>query len=64
LPPLLKGIAGLGMILAILGLIALNIWLAVSGIVLAYLGKSWYLDRMVWLYEDMRYVDEYQQWLY
>jgi hypothetical protein len=27
---------------------------AVFGVTLAYMGKSWFLDRMVWLYEDMK----------
>jgi hypothetical protein len=64
LPPFLNAIAGLGMILAMWGSVALNGWLAILGITLAYLGKSWYLDRMVWLYEDMKQIPEYQQWLY
>ena len=35
------------------------------GIVLAYLGKSWFLDRMVWLYEDMKNENEiYKSWDY
>lgn len=33
-------------------------------IVLAYLGKSWYLDRMVWIYEDMKHLPEYGKWEY
>jgi hypothetical protein len=64
LPPILNTISGIGMIFAIWGIIALNIWPAILGINLAYLGKSWYLDRMVWLYEDMKQIPEYQQWLY
>ncbi|MGD8400643.1 MAG: hypothetical protein PVH64_06875 [Bacillota bacterium] len=64
LPPFLNVLAGVGMIMAIWGLVALNIWLTISGILLAYLGKSWYLDRMVWLYEDMGCINEYQQWFY
>lgn len=30
----------------------------------ANLGKSWYLDRMVWLYEDMKDLPEYKKWLF
>jgi hypothetical protein len=38
---------------------------AVLGVALAYLGKSWYLDRMVWLYEDMKEKNElYRSWEY
>jgi hypothetical protein len=37
---------------------------SILGIALAYLGKSWHLDRMVWLYEDMKDLPEYKKWLY
>ena len=29
-----------------------------------FVGKLWFLDRMVWLYEDMKDVGEYGEWLY
>ena len=35
------------------------------GTVLVYAGKVWFLDRMVWLYEDMKdSTTEYSSWLY
>ena len=47
------------------GLFALQIWPAILGTVLIYLGKMWFLDRMVWLYEDMKdTTPEYKSWLY
>jgi len=49
---------------AIFGIVELAIWPAILGVVLAYVGKSWYLDRMVWLYEDMKDVPEYKKWLF
>jgi hypothetical protein len=52
------------MLLSIWAIIALSIWPAVLGVALAYLGKSWYLDRMVWLYEDMKHVPDYAKWSY
>ena len=63
-PNILNAISSVGMILAIYGIITLTIWPAVLGTALAYLGKSWYLDRMVWLYEDMSEWPEYKKWLY
>jgi hypothetical protein len=63
-PKILNGISSVGMLLSILVIITLFIWPAVLGVALAYLGKSWYLDRMVWLYEDMKHVPEYAEWLY
>ena len=63
-PNILNGISSVGMIFAIYGIIVFAIWPAILGIALAYLGKSWYLDRMVWLYEDMNELPEYKKWLY
>ena len=64
LPNILNGISSVGMILSIWAIVELSIWPALLGISLAYIGKSWYLDRMVWLYEDMKHLPEYEKWLY
>jgi len=64
LPEILNLVSSIGMILAIYAIVALDIWPAITGVALAYLGKSWYLDRMVWLFEDMRDRPEYGKWLY
>ena len=61
---ILNGISSLGMLLAVWGVVALSLWPTVAGVALAYVGKSWYLDRMVWLYEEMKHVPEYGAWLY
>ena len=54
-----------GMGLAIWGTIYYAVWGAIFEIALTYLGKSWYLDRMVWLYEDMKSESEaYSKWEY
>lgn len=63
-PNILNAISSVGMVFAIYGIIILEIWPAILGIALAYLGKSWYLDRMVWLYDDMDDLSEYKKWLY
>ena len=63
-PHILNGISSVGMVLSIWGIVTLSIWPAILGIALAYLGKSWYLDRMVWIYEDMKYIPEYGKWEY
>lgn len=60
----LNGISALGMLLAVWGVVALSVWPAVTGVALAYIGKSWYLDRMVRLYEDMKNVPQYEEWLF
>ena len=51
--------------IAIWAVVTYSVWGAVLGVALAYLGKSWYLDRMVWLYEMMKSEHpEYRGWDY
>jgi hypothetical protein len=63
-PKILNAVSFAGMIFSIWGIIAVSIWPAILGVALAYAGKSWYLDRMVWLYEDMKHLPGYDKWLY
>ena len=65
LPNILSGVASVGMVSCIYGVVRLYIWPTVFGICLAYIGKSWFLDRMVWLYEEMKEIHpDYGKWLY
>lgn len=62
---ILNAISFVGMVIAIWSIIYYSVWGAILGVVLAYLGKSWYLDRMVWLYETMKSEnEEYKKWEY
>ncbi|MEN8193651.1 MAG: DUF6653 family protein [Bacteroidota bacterium] len=61
---ILNSISSVGMILSIWAIVTYSVWGAILGVALTYLGKSWYLDRMVWLYEDMKEYAEYNKWLY
>ena len=62
---ILNIISSIGFLLSIWAIVNYSIWGAVLGTALAYLGKSWYLDRMVWLYEDMKDSnEEYKSWDY
>src|SRR5690606_4764256 len=45
------------------GVIFLEIWPLLLGIVVIYLGKMWFLDRMVWLFNDMKQHPDYQDLL-
>ncbi|NEO26922.1 MAG: hypothetical protein F6K03_08510, partial [Kamptonema sp. SIO4C4] len=64
-PTILNLISGLGLPFLIWGLYHLSIWPTLLGTVLVYLGKIWFVDRMVWLYHDMQNATpEYQSWLY
>ncbi|PID75061.1 MAG: hypothetical protein CSB23_05465, partial [Deltaproteobacteria bacterium] len=62
---MLKMMSVIGMLMAIWAVVFYSVWGAVLGVMLAYIGKSWFLDRMVWLYETMKSEnEEYQKWEY
>ena len=62
---ILVGLTGIGAFLAAYGLIVLNLSITIIGVLLVYLGKMWFLDRMVWLYEDLKKNnEEYRGWEY
>lgn len=62
-PNILSVLSAIGTALVIWGLIGLAVWPTVCGAVVAILGKLWFLDRMVWLYEEMREAaPEYSRW--
>jgi hypothetical protein len=48
----LQYIVMLSFLLSILGTILLSIKLTVFGLILTFVGMGWFLDRMVWLYND------------
>ena len=65
MPSILSGVSGLGLPFIIWGLWRLEMWPTLVGCILVYAGKLWFLDRMVWIYEDMKDKDpEYGSWLY
>ena len=54
----------IGVITLTIGLYRLNLWQTVAGIICVYFGKIWFLDRMVWIFEDMKEHQEYKNLLY
>ena len=46
------------------GLYQLNFWPTLTGILVIYLAKMWFLDRMVWVCEEMKDNNEYKKLLY
>ena len=65
MPRILSGVSGLGLPFIIWGLWRLEMWPTLVGCILVYAGKLWFLDRMVWIYQDMKDKDpEYASWLY
>jgi hypothetical protein len=57
-------IAGFGSIILIYGLITIQILPTLLGASIAFLGKMWYVDRMVWLFEDIKNMEPFNSWLY
>lgn len=45
-------------IILMVGLWKLDISLTIMGTISVYLSKMWFLDRMVWIYEDMQTISE------
>jgi hypothetical protein len=63
-PHLLNIVAAVGAVAVLWGTYALDVWPLALGFALVYAGKLWYLDRMVWLFEDQKELPEYRDWLY
>jgi len=62
---LLSILNGLASLLAIYGLVMLQVWPTLTGIACVILAKTWFLDRMVWLFEDMKGTNAtYRSWCY
>jgi len=41
-----------------------GVWATVAGTVVMMIAKLWFLDRMVWLFDEMKDTnDEYRSWL-
>lgn len=61
---ILTTISALGTVVLVYGLTVLHGWATVLGLVVAMGAKIWFVDRMVWLYEDMKDgTPEYSQWI-
>ena len=51
---LLTALSVLGVIILAYGLIVLSFWAVVAGMIATILPKVWFVDRMVWIYEDKK----------
>jgi len=51
----------LGGIILIIGLYKLDIYLTLVGSIIIYFSKLWFLDRMVWIYEEMKEHPKYRE---
>jgi hypothetical protein len=65
LPNILSGVSALGGAIVVWGTATLRLWPTLLGVALVYLGKIWFIDRMVWPYEEMKDApSEDRKWLY
>jgi len=53
-PNVLSVLSGVGMLFVFRGVLLFETLPALFGMALVYTGKLWFLDRMVWLWEDMK----------
>lgn len=62
---ILNMITALGLVPLIYGLLNYDLLAVLLGLCMVILGKLWFLDRMVWLFEEMKGKSkEYEAWLY
>ncbi|NEQ47179.1 MAG: hypothetical protein F6K00_28015 [Leptolyngbya sp. SIOISBB] len=54
----------IGFVICLWGLWNLQPWPTGLGLSWMILGKTWFLDRMVWVFEDMKEHPQYRDWLY
>lgn len=60
---ILSAVTGVGTLVAVVGAVLDNLAATLGGGTAAYMGKLWFLDRMVWLYQDMREISPlYASW--
>jgi hypothetical protein len=61
---LLGIVSGVGALTGLVGGLLTDAWMLVLGVAIMVLGKLWFCDRMVWLYEDMKDTNPtYRSWL-
>ncbi len=51
---ILSMMSGVGAVILVYGLMVLDAWATIAGLIATVLPKVWFVDRMVWLYEDVR----------
>jgi uncharacterized membrane protein len=62
-PHVLSVAGGIGATLVIWGVATTTIWPTVLGMVIVFASKLWFIDRMVWLYAEMKHATpEYRAW--
>jgi hypothetical protein len=61
---ILTGLSAAASVAWIYGLVVLHPWWTALGLTVSMLGKTWFVDRMAWVYEDMKHLDpRYRDWV-
>lgn len=61
---ILSFVAFIGVIPYVWGLVILDPWMTIAGLAVAMGAKLWFIDRMVWLFDDMAEQNsQYKSWL-
>ena len=58
-PNILSAVSALGLLFVVWGVLVFDPWPTLFGTMLAYMGKLWFVDRMDWLWQDMKDMPEY-----
>jgi hypothetical protein len=62
-PAILSAVGAIGLLFVAWGVLFFDPWPFLTGAVMVYMGKLWYLDRVVWLWQDMEHATgEYRSW--
>jgi hypothetical protein len=62
-PNVLSAVAAIGLFFILWGVLVFDLWSTLFGTMMAYLGKLWFADRMVWLWNDMQdAAPQYRSW--
>ena len=60
----LTGVSAIGALVLVYGVVVLDPWATLCGMTMAVGGKLWFVDRMVWLYQDVAETHpEFRAWL-
>jgi hypothetical protein len=62
-PNVLSAVSAISVLFIIWGVFVFDLWPTLFGTMLVYLGKLWFVDRMVWIWQDMQDASpEYRSW--
>ena len=61
-PNVLSTVSAISVIFIIWGVLMFDLWPTLFGTMLAYMSKLWFVDRMVWIWQDMQDASPEYEW--